>query len=114
MTVPIFSHPFYLQESPALALKFSVTMASSKIDHLTIYASKENFEPLIEWYKKALSPLGYKEIMRFPEFVGLGAEVPDFWIAQKNTNIPSGVHFAFTAPGNQILRKFTSELILMD
>jgi lactoylglutathione lyase len=114
MTVSIFSHSFYLQESPALALKFPVTMASSKIDHLTIYSSKENFERLIEWYKKALSPLGYKEIMRFPEFVGLGAEVPDFWIAQKNTNIPSGIHFAFTSPGNQILRKITLDLILMD
>jgi hypothetical protein len=114
MTVPIFSHPFHLQESSALALKFSVTMASSKIDHLTIYSSKEKFEPLIEWYKKALSPLGYKEIMRFPEFIGLGAEVPDFWIAQKDTNIPSGIHFAFTAPGNQILRKIILELVLTD
>jgi hypothetical protein len=114
MTVFIFLHPFYLQRSPALALKFPVTMASSKIDHLTIYSSKEEFEPLIEWYKKALSPLGYKEIMRFPEFVGLGAEIPDFWIAQKNTNIPAGIHFAFTAPGNQILRRIILELMLMD
>ncbi|KAJ5873415.1 uncharacterized protein N7473_013288 [Penicillium subrubescens] len=81
-------------------------MASSKIDHLTIYSSKEEFEPLIEWYKKALSPLGYKEIMRFPEFVGLGAEIPDFWIAQKNTNIPAGIHFAFTAPDRATVEAF--------
>ena len=88
-------------------------MASSKIDHLTIFASKENFEPLIEWYKKALSPLGYKEIMRFPGIVGLGAEVPDFWIAQKDTHAPAGFHYAFTAPGNFILHKIKMDPILM-
>jgi hypothetical protein len=71
---------------------------SSNIDHLTITAPEEHFEPLIEWYKKALSPLGYKEIMRFPNIVGLGSEIPDFWVAQKETHIPSGFHFAFTAP----------------
>lgn len=73
-------------------------MPSSNIDHITIPAPEEHFEPLVEWYKKALSPLGYKEIMRFPGVVGLGSEVPDLWIFQKETHIPSGFHFAFTAP----------------
>jgi hypothetical protein len=71
---------------------------SSNIDHFAITAPEDHFEPLVEWYKKALSPLGYKEIMRFPNIVGLGSEVPDFWIAQKETHTPSGFHFAFTAP----------------
>lgn len=73
-------------------------MSSGNIDHLTIPAPEEHFEPLIEWYKKALSPLGYKEIMRFPGVVGLGSEFPDFWIMQKETHIPLGFHFAFSAP----------------
>lgn len=73
-------------------------MSSSNIDHITIPASEKDFESLIEWYKKALSPLAFKEIMRFPGMVGLGSEFPDFWIAQKETNIPSGFHFAFSAP----------------
>jgi hypothetical protein len=73
-------------------------MMSSNIDHLGITAPDGHFESLVEWYKKALSPLGYKEIMRFPGMVGLGSEIPDFWITQKETHIPSGFHFAFTAP----------------
>lgn len=73
-------------------------MTSSNIDHLGITAPDEHFEPLVEWYKNVLSPLGYTEIMRFPGMVGLGSEIPDFWITQKETHIPSGFHFAFTAP----------------
>ncbi|CAI7658887.1 unnamed protein product [Penicillium pancosmium] len=81
-------------------------MPSSNIDHITIPAPEEHFESLVEWYKKALSPLGYKEIMRFPGVVGLGSEVPDFWIFQKETHIPSGFHFAFTAPNRAAVNTF--------
>jgi hypothetical protein len=73
-------------------------MPSANIDHLTIPVPEEHFDPVVEWYKKALSPLGYTEIMRFPGVVGLGSELPDFWIAQKEIHIPSGFHFAFSAP----------------
>jgi hypothetical protein len=83
-------------------------MPSSNIDHLTIRAPEEHFEPLIEWYKKALSPLGYKEIMRFPDIVGLGSEIPDFWISQKETHIPSGFHFAFSAPSTVTSPRYLS------
>jgi hypothetical protein len=83
-------------------------MSSSNIDHMSILAPEEHFEPLIEWYKKALSPLGYKEIMRFPGAVGLGSEVPDFWITQKETQIPSGFHFAFSAPSTMTSPRYLS------
>lgn len=69
------------------------------IDHVGITAPEEHFDSLIEWYKKALSPLQYRELMRFPGAVGLGNETPDFWITQKETSLPSGVHIAFSAPG---------------
>jgi lactoylglutathione lyase len=72
---------------------------SSKIDHLGIYAPPDQFEKLIEWYLSALSPLNYREIMRIPGAVGLGDQVPDFWIAEKEGAGPQQVHFAFTAPG---------------
>jgi hypothetical protein len=83
-------------------------MSSSNIDHMSILAPEEHFEPLIEWYKKALSPLGYKEIMRFPGAVGLGSEFPDFWITQKETQIPSGFHFAFSAPSTMTSPRYLS------
>ncbi|KAF7586289.1 hypothetical protein BBP40_009145 [Aspergillus hancockii] len=70
----------------------------SKLDHLGIYAPPDQFEALIEWYKNALSPLKYRELMRFPGAVGLGDQVPDFWISEKKVAAPQQVHFAFTAP----------------
>nr|ABA70588.1 hypothetical protein [Penicillium chrysogenum] len=86
-------------------------MMSSNIDHLGITAPDGHFESLVEWYKKALSPLGYKEIMRFPGMVGLGSEIPDFWITQKETHIPSGFHFAFTAPNRAAVDAFHTAAI---
>ncbi|PLB48422.1 Glyoxalase/Bleomycin resistance protein/Dihydroxybiphenyl dioxygenase [Aspergillus steynii IBT 23096] len=70
---------------------------SSKIDHVGISAPGDQFESLVEWYKKALAPLNYKELMRFPGAVGLGDEVPDFWIMQTESDTPQNVHFAFAA-----------------
>ena len=69
------------------------------IDHVGITAPEEHFEALVEWYKKALSPLQYHEIMRFTGAVGMGNDTPDFWITQKETSLPSGLHIAFSAPG---------------
>lgn len=73
-------------------------MPSNNIDHLGIPTLETHFEPLVEWYKKALSAFSSKEIMLFPGFVGLGNETPNFWIIQKETNIPSAPHFDFSAP----------------
>lgn len=78
---------------------------SSKIDHVAITAPADQFESLINWYKKALAPLNYKELMRFPGAVGLGDEVPDFWITQTESDVPQNVHFAFTATGMSSIRK---------
>ena len=72
---------------------------ASKIDHLGISAPKDQFESIVEWYLKALAPLNYKELMRFPFAVGLGDQVPDFWIAGKDDCPRQELHFAFTAPG---------------
>jgi len=72
---------------------------SSKIDHVGISAPTEQFESLITFYKSALAPMKYKEIMRFPGAVGLGDEVPDFWISETESDTPQNLHFAFTADG---------------
>jgi 4-hydroxyphenylpyruvate dioxygenase-like putative hemolysin len=38
-------------------------MPPSNIDHITIPAPEGYLKTLVEWYKTALSPLRYKEIM---------------------------------------------------
>ncbi|RHZ58345.1 hypothetical protein CDV55_102358 [Aspergillus turcosus] len=78
---------------------------SSTIDHVGIYAPKDQFESIIDWYKKALAPLNYKEIMRFPGAVGLGSEHPDFWISETDEQY-RGVHFAFVAPDHATVDAF--------
>ncbi|KAL4792242.1 Glyoxalase/Bleomycin resistance protein/Dihydroxybiphenyl dioxygenase [Aspergillus venezuelensis] len=72
-------------------------LPSSRIDHVGITAPSEQFESLVEFYKSALAPLKYKELMRFPGAIGLGDQVPDFWISEANTDAPQGFHFAFVA-----------------
>ncbi|KKK21436.1 hypothetical protein P175DRAFT_0496837 [Aspergillus ochraceoroseus IBT 24754] len=79
---------------------------TSKIDHVSITAPKDQFEPVVEWYKKALAPLNYKEIMRFPGAVGLGDQVPDFWISQTDSETPQNLHFAFTSPDHKTVDAF--------
>lgn len=71
---------------------------SSTINDVGIDAPKDQFESIIDWYKKALAPLNYKEIMRFPRAVGLGSGHPDFGISETDEQC-RGVHFAFVAPG---------------
>lgn len=70
----------------------------STIDHVGIRAPKDQFESIINWYKKALAPLNYREMMRFPGAVGLGSEHPDFWISETDEQC-GGSHFAFIARG---------------
>lgn len=72
---------------------------TSRIDHVGITAPSGDFEALITFYKSALAPLSYREIMRFPGAVGLGDKVPDFWISETSTDAKQGLHFAFVADG---------------
>lgn len=71
----------------------------STIDHLGIYVPTEQFETVVEWYKKALAPLNYKELMRFPGTVGLGDKTPDFWISAKDKCAGNDLHYGFVSPG---------------
>ncbi|BCS21650.1 VOC family protein [Aspergillus puulaauensis] len=79
---------------------------SSKIDHVGISAPTEQFESLVTFYKSALAPMKYKEIMRFPGTVGLGDEVPDFWISETESDTPQNLHFAFTADDRKTVDAF--------
>ena len=67
------------------------------LDHLVLLVPKGQFQTCVEWYTKALEPLGYKKEHEYPgQAVGFG----DFWLGaseEKTMNI--GQHFAFRAKG---------------
>jgi lactoylglutathione lyase len=70
------------------------------IDHIGLNVPVESFDSIVEFYKKALTPLGYKEMMRpVDNVVGLGEKVPDFWIAadtEAKTPAAGQLHLAFS------------------
>ncbi|KAL3457564.1 Glyoxalase/Bleomycin resistance protein/Dihydroxybiphenyl dioxygenase [Aspergillus heterothallicus] len=79
---------------------------SSKIDHVGINAPTEEFESFVEFYKKALAPLNYKELMRVPGAVGLGDQVPDFWISETKDQTKQNIHFAFASNDRKTVDAF--------
>jgi catechol 2,3-dioxygenase-like lactoylglutathione lyase family enzyme len=73
------------------------------IDHMGILVS--DLDASVAFYTRALAPLGYEVVMRFPQFVGFGvAGKPDFWIG---IGAPSDkLHIAFRARGRGEVRAF--------
>ena len=73
------------------------------IDHMAILVS--DLDASVAFYTRALAPLGYEVVMRFPQFVGFGvAGKPDFWIS---IGAPSDkLHIAFRARGRAEVRAF--------
>jgi hypothetical protein len=70
------------------------------IDHIGLHVPVESFDSIVEFYKTALAPLGYKEMMRpVNNVVGLGEKTPDFWIAghiEQKAPTGSTIHIAFS------------------
>lgn len=77
-------------------------MPPSHIDHIGIPVPLDKFETIVEWYKQALKPLKYIEMMRVSGVVGMGVAddgAPDFWIMGKESCHMQGIHIAFSASG---------------
>jgi len=73
------------------------------IDHIGIAVS--DLARSIEFYRKALAPLGYELIMSFPEVAGFGAGgKPDLWIAKGAPQ--DHVHVAIRSKGRAEVRAF--------
>lgn len=86
------------------------------LDHLAIQAPPSKYDSIVEFYLKALAPLGYSKQMEFPKrAVGLGPskETADFWIGSKGGEDVEdvGLHFAFTAKDNDTVIKFYDEAL---
>lgn len=65
------------------------------IDHISLRVS--NFDKALAFYSKALKPLDYSVVMKFPGAAGLGTKgKPDFWLTA--TSLPvNPTHVAFAA-----------------
>ena len=54
-----------------------------------------------KFYDAALKPLGYKCLVEGGEYLGYGADSPEYWILQAKSPVPadpaSGLHFCFDA-----------------
>ena len=79
------------------------------IDHMTLTVS--NLDRSIDFYNRALGPLGYGVTMRFEDFVGIGTKrKPFFWI--KPGPFPTQpMHIAFVARSRGDVEKFHREAL---
>lgn len=76
-------------------------MSERMIDHMGLSAA--DFARMLEFYEKALAPLGIKTMMRFGkevtgdfEVAGLGREKPFLWLAHAGQTTPR-MHIAIRA-----------------
>ena len=74
------------------------------IDHVKLHAS----DPAASraFYEAALAPLGYRVLLQpTPEVVGMGARMPDFWIAPSE-GPPTTIHVSFRAESEEEVQEF--------
>jgi catechol 2,3-dioxygenase-like lactoylglutathione lyase family enzyme len=73
------------------------------IDHIDVQVT--DLEQSVAFYTKALAPLGYVLIMRFPETAGFGVDgKPDLWLRRATPG--DRVHVAIRAAGRGVVRAF--------
>jgi catechol 2,3-dioxygenase-like lactoylglutathione lyase family enzyme len=81
------------------------------IDHTGVIVS--DFALSLEFYRRALEPIGYRLLAQFPaamtgttDVAGYGvAPKPDFWIASGRPNVPP-VHVAFRVDSRALVDAF--------
>lgn len=76
-------------------------MSEAMIDHMTL--NVDDLGTMLAFYERALAPLGIKALLHFDkavtghaDVVGLGAEMPFFWLAGTERTRPAQ-HIAFRA-----------------
>ncbi len=76
------------------------------IDHLTVRV--RDYDRSKAFYANALAPLGYKILMEFEGFAGLGVEgKADLWIAKfEKRPHEQPLHIAFRAPDRKTVQAF--------
>jgi catechol 2,3-dioxygenase-like lactoylglutathione lyase family enzyme len=70
------------------------------IDHINVRA--QDFAKIVDFYRAALAPIGYRVLMEFPNVAGLGANgKPDLWINQTDQPV-NPTHLALVGQRSQI------------
>jgi catechol 2,3-dioxygenase-like lactoylglutathione lyase family enzyme len=70
------------------------------IDHINVRA--QDFAKIVDFYRAALAPIGYRVLMEFPNVAGLGANgKPDLWISQSDKPV-NPTHLALVGQRPQI------------
>jgi catechol 2,3-dioxygenase-like lactoylglutathione lyase family enzyme len=73
------------------------------IDHITVHVT--DLDRAVAFYAKALAPLGYEVIMKFPGFAGLGVGgKPDLWLGAGASVQPT--HVAIRASTRKLVDAF--------
>ncbi|KAF2794701.1 hypothetical protein K505DRAFT_360844 [Melanomma pulvis-pyrius CBS 109.77] len=76
------------------------------LDHAAIKTTPELFRETVEFYEKALEPLGYKKMREIPDkAAGFGEQTPDFWIFVTGDQVQSA-HVALRAKDRATVRTF--------
>jgi len=74
------------------------------IDHMTL--TVRNLPASVDFYKRALAPLGYRVVMDFKKFAGFGdAHKPYFWLKSGPTPTQP-MHIAFKAGSRAMVDAF--------
>ena len=70
------------------------------IAHCGIVVAPADLDKTVEFYLKALEPLGYRKTHEYSGVaVGFGDPKPDFWIGANKDKADNTQHIAFTAKG---------------
>lgn len=86
------------------------------IDHFSFNVAPSKYEAVVDWYLKALAPLGYTKQVDFPgRACGLGAtkQTAKFWIGSNEdaSKQAAKFHLGFQAQDHVTVDKFHEEAI---
>lgn len=97
----ISEHPSFLK-----VLTRQLSALNMPISHVMVQPSASQHAAAVEFYTKALQPLGYSKLKSFPGgLTGFGKDSPDWWVAINKKDTQSTFHVAFRAPGNASISK---------
>jgi hypothetical protein len=66
------------------------------LDHLCLRIPAAQFTEVVKFYATVLAPLGFKQLVDNPTFVGFGVDKPYFSLVPTGESA-GNIHFAFTA-----------------
>ncbi|RAO66831.1 uncharacterized protein BHQ10_002843 [Talaromyces amestolkiae] len=82
------------------------------ISHVMVKPSASQHTAVVDFYTKALKPLGYSKLKSFPDgLTGFGSKSPDWWVAINDKDTHSTFHVAFRASDSTAVDEFYTAAI---